>query len=440
MFGTSKNAFQIVLLSVFGFFALLGLILFATYSSKNKAQDIGRVVIWGTIDQQVMNKFLSELRYDDQRYKNVLYAYYPKDRFFDKVIDALAAGEGPDIIILNQEQLLRFKNKIYPVSYDSFSKRQFKDTFIDGAEIFLAPEGILAIPFAVDPMIMYWNRDIFADKGLVEPPKLWKELPKIVPQIVERDKVNNILLAAVPFGAYENVNHAKAILATLFMQIGSNVVSYNPDTGDIDVGIEGSGARGAKKALRFYTSFANPVSNVYSWNRSLDNSLDLFTQDSLAMYFGFASDLPVILSKNPHLNFDAALVPQVDKSDTDKKTRVYGKFWAFAITKASQNKAGAYQFVLEMLQSKYSKQLSEALQIANVQRRILAEKPDDPLLAIFRDAAVISHSFLDPDPKTTDKALAEAVNLVISGQSDPGTALARSAARIRKALENFVNK
>jgi hypothetical protein len=52
---------------------------------------------------------------------------------------------------------------------------------------------------------------------------------------------------------------------------------------------------GAKKdynpgidALSFYTDFANPAKEVYSWNETLDNSIDMFVSNRLAMMFGYA--------------------------------------------------------------------------------------------------------------------------------------------------------
>ncbi len=438
MGGKNKSLFQIIVLGIFGFFAVLGLIFFATYSSKNKSQDIGRVIIWGTIEQKVMNKFLQELRAENPVYKRVLYAEYPEYNFNEKVTDALAAGEGPDIIILKHEDLLKYKNKIFPISYETFDKRSFKDTFIDGAEIFMAPEGILAIPFAVDPLVLYYNRDIFADNLVVEPPKLWKQIPGLSSKMTVRDRANNIDVATIALGAYDNVSNAYAILAMLTMQAGGNITLYDPSSGYLLSGLRGNTAESAQKAVRFYTAFANPVSNVYSWNRSLSESLEMFTQDKLAMYIGFASDLPIIMDKNPHLNFDVTMLPQVDKKDAQQQTRTYGRFWAFAITKASQNKRGAYQFVLNMLQPAQAKKLTDMLGISYVQRKLLALEQSDPLAKIFRDSAVISYAFLDPDPNHTGEILSRMIANIISGQTFVDKAVTLAGAEIQKVVDAYL--
>ncbi len=429
-----KSMFQVIVLSLFGLFAILGLIFFATYSSKNKTKDIGRVIIWGTIKQNVMNKFLRQIREDDPVYKKVLYAEYPEYNFEKKVTDALAAGEGPDIIILRHENLQKYKNKLFPISYDTFDRRSFKDRFIDGAEIFMSPKGIYAIPFAVDPIVLYYNRDIFADNTIVEPPTLWKQIPALTAQMTVRDKANNIDIATIALGGFENVTNAYAILATLIQQAGTNITLYDYNSGTLSSGLVGNNADKAAKALRFYTAFANPVSNTYTWNRSLPSSIELFTQDKLAMYIGYESDLPLILNKNPHLNFDIAEIPQVDRKDKDSRTRTYGRFWGFAITKASKNKQGAYQFTLNMLQAKYAKMLTDMLGISYAQRGLLSKKPEDPLKLIFRNSAIISYGFLDPDPEQTKLILSQMVNDVISGQSFVNRAVNLAGSKLQKIL------
>jgi len=428
-----RKSIQVIILVIFGAFAIIGLLMFATYSNKSKKTNIGRVVIWGTVDQSIMSKYLETLRTNDEKFKNVLYASYPKKDFLLKVTDALASGEGPDVIILNNEELLKYKSKLYPISYKTFDKRKYKDMFISAAEIFMSPDGIYALPFAIDPMVLYWNRDIFADNTYVEPPKLWREVPDMSRKITKRDKANNILLATIALGTYNNIHNAKGILETLLTQIGSGITKYNTETGRIYSGL--TDVTQASKAFKFYTAFANPVSNVYSWNRSLPNSIDMFSEDRLAMYIGFVSDLPVILAKNPHLNFDVAMLPQVDKSDVDKKTKVYGKVWAFAITKASTNKSGAFQFVTSVLNPQYSKLLSDSLGIVNTQKAILKKRPDDPLKVIFRDSAIISDTFLDPDPNTTGDILSESIAVIISGQNLVQDAVLRAESKITALLQ-----
>ena len=55
------------------------------------------------------------------------------------------------------------------------SERDFKNTYIEEGELYLAANGILGLPITVDPMVMYWNRDIFSSAAIAAPPSYWDE-------------------------------------------------------------------------------------------------------------------------------------------------------------------------------------------------------------------------------------------------------------------------
>ena len=55
--------------------------------------------------------------------------------------------------------------------------------------------------------------------------------------------------------------------------------------------------------LKFYTDFADPLKDVYSWNKSFSNSRDAFSAENLVFYLGYASELQSLINKNPNQNF-----------------------------------------------------------------------------------------------------------------------------------------
>jgi len=57
------STFQIIISVVFGFFAVLGIILFASSKNNNSSPDavIGSVVLWGSIPENEMKKTLEEI-------------------------------------------------------------------------------------------------------------------------------------------------------------------------------------------------------------------------------------------------------------------------------------------------------------------------------------------------------------------------------------------
>ena len=77
----------------------------------------------------------------------------------------------------------------------------------------------------------------------------------------------------------------------LSLQAGDDIVVRGED--DIFVPVLGDfkdgGISAAESAIRFYTEFANPSRQTYSWNRSLPEAQRAFIGNQVAMYFGFAS-------------------------------------------------------------------------------------------------------------------------------------------------------
>ena len=75
-----------------------------------------------------------------------------------------------------QDGIVRNQDKIIEIPYDTISGRDFKNTFIEEGEMYLTENGVLGLPFTIDPMVMYWNRDIFQSVGIANPPEFWDEL------------------------------------------------------------------------------------------------------------------------------------------------------------------------------------------------------------------------------------------------------------------------
>jgi len=91
--------------------------------------------------------------------------------------------------------------------------------------------------------------------------------------------------------------------------------------------------------MRFYTEFSKSNKDSYTWNRSLPPSRSMFEAGDLALYFGYASEYKAIKLKNPHLNFDVAMMPQVGPTAT-KLT--FGRMYGVGVVSASKNQAGAF--------------------------------------------------------------------------------------------------
>lgn len=437
------NTFQLFVTGAFIFFLIAGVLIFAGVGGFGGKKDrIGPVVIWGTYDERVINNVIEDLAIDDNRLDDVSYVEKDPRSFNEELVEALASGSGPDLFFLKQDNVLRHRDKIQTIPYDVMSEREFRDTFIEEGELFLNDSGITALPFIIDPMVMYWNRNHYANSGIAQPPQFWDEFLPISMdgELTKRGETGAILLSALAMGEYQNIAHSKELLSTLIMQAGSRIVavdSSREDNGNIisqlDLRIDG-GQTPAENALRFYTDFANSVKSVYSWNRSLPEARSAFVGEKLATYFGFASELQSIREQNPNLNFDVALIPQVRNSNINVS---FGSMVGLAVPKASQNINGAVSVAFILTSSDAISMISDAVSLAPIRRDLLATRPTDPFKSIFADATLQSRAWLDPDTKKTEDIFKNMIESVISGRSRISDAIQTADTELGNLLRRY---
>ena len=408
--------FKIIIIAVFVVFAIVGIIFFAGFGGSGGGNTtIGPVVIWGTLDARTMNGLLKEIRAVREDFDTVTYIEKDERTFDTEFVNALAVGIGPDLILLSQDSILKHRDKIINISYDVYSQRTFKDTFIEEGELYMTPDGILGLPFTIDPMVLYWNRDILSSAGVSAPPRYWDELFTLSPIITQRDRAANIVTSLTALGEYRNVDHAKEILSTLIIQAGNKII--NRHDGELEVVLREQGESviaPAEAALRFYTEFSNPVKSVYSWNRALPSSRQSFIAGDLALYIGFASELVGLRNANPNLNFDVAPLPQ----SRDGSTKItFGKMSSFAIPRTAPNPNASFSAALALTSQEPLIILAEVTGLPPVRRDLLAVRPTDAFRSIFYDSALMARAWLDSNDEKSGEIFKDMIENVISGRS-----------------------
>lgn len=429
--------FQYIVLGTFGFFIIVGVLIFSGFVPGLKSQNAnnlsGTAVVWGTIPESSMGNLLEDFNRD---YKPTVAVYVEKNSatFDRELTEALASGAGPDIIMLPRDLIYRHADKVLRIPYASISERVFRDTFVQEGELYLTSTGILALPVRLDPMVMYFNRDSLSNAGISLPPKTWEEIVAMAPQLVVKDQSGNLIKSAVAFGEYSNVLYAKDIISLLAMQAGNKIVSRS-GTGFRSVFSEGANTslRPADEALRYYTNFSNPVQPVYSWDKSLPNSRDAFISGSLAFYFGYAGELFGIRSKNPHLNFDVAKVPQTEGASAGV---TIGNIDGLAVLKTSKNPAVALYVAETMAGQDFSAKLAQKLFLPPSRRDLLSVKPTDAFMNVFFDSALMSRGWIDPSSPDTSNIFSELVENIVSGRMRVNEAVNNASSEIDKFFGN----
>ncbi|GAH52191.1 unnamed protein product, partial [marine sediment metagenome] len=190
-------------------------------------------------------------------YPNVSITYRGFDSILDyeqTLLDALAAGTGPDIFMVRNNDLARKANKIFPVPGSKYSLLRLRNDFPQVVEQNFAPQGgIYALPTSIDTLVLLYNRTALNEAAVVFPPETWEEVQEVVPKLIIYDDMGAVTRAAIALGGSRNVNRAKDILSLLMLQGGAELVNdeYTAATFASQEGVE---------ALTFYTQFANPNS------------------------------------------------------------------------------------------------------------------------------------------------------------------------------------
>lgn len=411
-----KSNFKLILGVVFGFFILFGVVAFSTYKSNNSDTSGIEVSVWGTINPTTFDDFIKKIEQDNKKTLKVKYTQKDLKTLDNELVEAIASGKAPDTVILPQEFIKRYADKVYLISAETLPERTFRDTYIQESELYIKPDGVFAIPFFVDPLVMYWNKDIFSSATVVIPPSKWSEFPLLADKISESDDNANIIKSLVPLGEYRNVNNAKALLSSIIMQAGSPIVSIN-DKGMLgsflNVKQETDLIKPAVSALRFYTDYSNPKKSVYSWNRSLPSSKQFFLSGDLAIYFGFASEYKDIVVKNPNLNFDVAMIPQTANS---KAKITFGELYGFAILKNSKNILASYNLVSYLTGAESVPLLLQFLSVAPARKDLIFLGSTDPAESVFYSSAIISKGWIDPDMDKTNQIFQNMVEDITTGK------------------------
>jgi hypothetical protein len=186
------------------------------------------------------------------------------------------------------------------------------------------------------------------------------------------------------------------------------------------------------QALDFYTSFANPTTNNYTWNSSLPESLQNFLAGKSAFYIGRASELFSIQSQNPNLNFD---VTQLFQSASATRPVTFGSFIAVGIMTKARNAPAANAAAVQMANSANIDTLSKALSLPPVRRDLLQVSQNNPYIGVFFQAALSAFSWPDPNPASTNKIFRDMITNVNSNTTDTQTAIANAARDLQSSIQ-----
>lgn len=410
--------FQIIVLALFIIAIIGGAASFALYKGSNNTPTLPNITIWGTFPATVFDKYISDINNSTGSSLKITYVQQRPEDFSSAFVNALALGQGPDVILLPTEMLLPQINKIAIIPYTALPKSTFFDSYIDEARIYLTDNGILALPFTVDPLVMYWNRDIFNSAGIAKFPSYWDEFigtnlkPGLVQKLTTRDQNGNIRRTALAMGEFSNMTNPREVLGSLLLQLG-NPVTIRDSQNIIVSTIDPYYSANPVSAFKFFSQFSDPANPNYSWNRGMPNDKTAFLSGMLATYISYSSDLNDIKNKNVNLNFDVASLPQLR---TGGKKAGYARMYGFSLVRSSTKLDASYQVLSVLTEANNIKTLSKSMYAPSIRRDIIALGSSDPYITIFNNSALVSKTWLDIDASQSKQIFANLIQNITSGK------------------------
>lgn len=408
----------------------------ALCSKPAPASKQAELVIWKTFDAEENLKSITQAY--TKLHPKITFRYEEKSiaNYESELLTAFSKQAGPDIFSIHNDWLPKYKDYLAPAPEKVFPSREFKDTFVDVAYEDLYDSGKLyAVPLAIDTLALYYNRDLLGSAGISVPPKTWEEFISDVKKLTRQDKLGNFIVNGAALGTSSNVNRSSDILSLLMLQNGTQIFSSNRQSAMIDrpaTAPDGGSYTPGVQALEFYTQFANPAKETYTWNARNNQSIDAFVGGQAAMIFAYSYLVPTIRQKAPLLNFGIAPVPQIDLS---KPKINYANYFAEGVSNTSPNADVAWDFLkfaasAQNLQSYYSMNKQ-----ASSRKDLISTQISDSDIGVFAEAALTAKTFYKPDAVQVEAVFLRAIDDVVLRNRSPQQAISSANQQLQQLLK-----
>lgn len=426
--------------------------------------------VWGPLDQSIAlreifdNYVMLNPNINGITYKKISYDTYQKE-----LVDALAAGQGPDIFMMNNLELPSFEDKIAPAPSQMdtlvINEQKFRNNFVDvAAEDFVSEGKIYGVPLSVDSLALYYNKDLFNQAGIAVPPASWNEFISDIIKLTNVDSFGNIIQSGAAIGTVYNINRSTDILNLIMIQNGTQMIDDRGQASFAKATYEADsrGVYPGGEALSFYTQFADSRSPYYSWNSNMHYSIDAFSEGQTAMMLNYSWNVETVKAKSPKLNFAIASVPQFE----NKLAANTANYWGYAVAKNATSKTPAnaptvsndtrvkeaWRFLTYFstkpdgtfsgadsgsgIGTKVNPNFDPAVTFLlktgqPAARRDLVElQKTDPQIGVFAAGNLIAKSWRQKDSKAVELIFAEMIDSVNKGQNSVTDAIKTAAQRV----------
>jgi multiple sugar transport system substrate-binding protein len=294
---------------------------------------------------------------------------------------------------------------------------------------------VYGLPLSVDTMAIYYNKDLLDRAQIAEPAKSWEELQKTMEKLTKYDKDGKIVQSGTALGTGNNIPGFDDLLVALFKQSGLNFVNTD---GRPVFQQNSDESTPAMQVLNFYTDFANPNRKTYSWNESMPDALERFTNGSIAYFFGYSYHGPIIKARSPALNVGITPLLQLNPENPVNAAN----YWVQTVTLKSKHQDAAWSLIDYLAHSPATKEYVEKTGRPTALRIYASDQLSKPELYPFVSQLLVADNWYHgSDYASASRAISDMLHewiQPIPDDIDPGNwrqkILNRAAARIDQTL------
>lgn len=377
------------------------------------------------------------------RYKKLRFEEYESE-----LLNALAEDRGPDVFSIHNTWVTKYQGKILPmpskitlpyvtVSGGALKQektvalrdvmsptiQELKGTFANVVLDDVVREGrALGLPLSVDTLALLYNRDMLNQSGIPEPPRTWAEVKEASKRITLQDAKGEIVRSGIALGGTANINRAPDIMALLMMQNGAELTDASgrrATFAQVPNYIQDSSYRPGQEAVRFYSDFANPQKEVYTWNASSPESLYAFLQWKTAMLLTYSHQIPLIRAQAPKLDFGIAPVPHITPERLDAVGREinFANYWIETVSKKTANPNEAWDFLLFATSKEHVTSYLQKTKQPTALRALVNEQLSDPDVGVFASQLLTARSWYHGrEPSLVEQYFRDMVDAVLAGK------------------------